>query len=269
MLNSGVKTAVQMSVRDFLSVVNRTIVALVDYASSSQERLRIAYRCNSGWFDLRTAEIESVSIIDYVTCDDGLGYHKVMIALKDASVADRIKSTHPERTPMAILSRARLTFNQMKTLVSANKKADAFTEECVIAVCWKESSFDPNAQSSASTAKGLMQMTNPAVDTVNAITPAGIHFEYDDMLDPAKAIRCGTYYLQWCSNQAGGDEGKALDRYAGVSGYSVNVIKAENCLLTGGPDPMTCLKEIHSFMIEREERQLKDDPTGKSRFSVE
>jgi hypothetical protein len=75
-----------------------------------------------------------------------------------------------------------LTFDQVKTLVANNKKSPAFTDECVIAVCWKESSFDPSAQSGGSTAKGLMQMTNPAVDTVNHNTPVGVHFEYADML---------------------------------------------------------------------------------------
>jgi hypothetical protein len=55
-----------------------------------------------------------------------------------------------------------------------------------------------------------MQMTDGAVKTVNDTTPPGVHFEPSDMLIPAKAIQCGTYYLNWCSSQTGGDEGKAL-----------------------------------------------------------
>jgi hypothetical protein len=163
--------------------------------------------------------------------------------------------------------RAALTLDQIKPIVSANKKSAAFTDECIIAVCWKESSFDPTVQSGMSTAKGLMQMTNPAVDTVNNITPSGVHFEYDDMKDPAKAIQCGTYYLQWCSGQSGGDAAKALDKYAGVTGYSIDVINSENCLLTGSIDPMKCLKQIHPFEIERNEKHMLDDPTGRSRFT--
>jgi hypothetical protein len=159
-----------------------------------------------------------------------------------------------------------LTFDQMKTLVANNKKSPAFTDECVIAVCWKESSFDPSAQSAGSTAKGLMQMTNPAVDTVNGITPVGIHFIYADMLNPDKAIQCGTFYLQWCSDQVGGDESAALNKYGGVGGYSTNVMTAEACLLTAGTDPTACLQQIHSFQLQRKEMNLKDDPTGRSRF---
>ena len=159
-----------------------------------------------------------------------------------------------------------LSFDQMQALVKANKKSPAFTDECIIAVCWKESSFDPSAQAGATTAKGLMQMTNPAVDTVNNITPSGIHFEYADMLDASKAVQCGTYYLQWCSDQSNGNETKALNKFAGVSNYATNVMAAENCLLTGTDPPMTCLRKIHSFQIERRERNLVDDDSGASRF---
>jgi hypothetical protein len=160
-----------------------------------------------------------------------------------------------------------LTFDQVKSLVASNKHSAAFTDECVIAVCWKESSFNPSAQASGSTAKGLMQMTNPAVDTVNNITPAGVHFDYTDMLDASKAIQCGTYYLQWCSDQSGGDEAKALNKYAGVSGYADDVMSAEACLLSGG-NPMTCLGAIHSFAMQRRQKGLLDDPTGRSRFML-
>ena len=168
------------------------------------------------------------------------------------------------RSPKAVT--AGLPFDKVLALVKANKKSIAFTDECVTAVCWKESSFDPSATSGGSTAKGLMQMTNPAVDTVNNITPVGVHFEYADMLDASKAIQCGTYYLQWCSDHSGGDEGKALDKFAGVSGYSTNVMAAEKCLLSGG-DPTTCLRKIHPFQIERQKANLVDDPSGVSRFT--
>ena len=126
----------------------------------------------------------------------------------------------------------------LQKLVAANKKAAAFTNECVVAMCWKESSFDPNAHNVGSTAKGLMQMTDPAVDTVNKITPKGVHFEHSDMVIAAKAIQCGTYYLQWCSDQTGGDKKKALDRFGGLSGYNKDLITAETCLLAAPKDPM-------------------------------
>jgi hypothetical protein len=161
---------------------------------------------------------------------------------------------------------APLGFDQVKQLVQQNKKSLAFTDECVIAICWKESSFDPSQASSTSSAKGLMQMTDPAIVDVNNNTPQGIHFEPSDMFDPAKAIQCGTFYLQLKSDQAGGDERQALNNYGGVPNYADNVMQAENCLLTGVDAPMDCLKKIHSFQAQRRTEHLIDDPTGASRF---
>jgi len=40
---------------------------------------------------------------------------------------------------------------------------------------------------------------------------------------PAKSIQCGTYYLQWCYEQVGSDESKALDKYAGVSAKNLDM----------------------------------------------
>jgi hypothetical protein len=204
------------------------------------------------WIDVSKRQL---AIAAYV---DNAGTLGTVLGTTDKPIA-RERSHEPKRA-------GRLTFDQVKTLVAANKKTMAFTDECVIAVCWKESSFDPDAQSSGSTAAGLMQMTNGAIDTVNRITPAGVHFEHADMFDAAKAIQCGTYYLDFCSNQAGGDEAKALDRYGTGSGYSKDVMTAEACLMTGGSVPMECLKPIHPFQIERLELGLVDDPTGRFRF---
>lgn len=164
-------------------------------------------------------------------------------------------------------TKAPLTFDNVKRLVQKNKKSTAFTDECVISVCWKESSFDPSMKASTTTAKGLMQMTNPAVDTVNNNTPQGVHFEYSDMFDPPKAIQCGTYYLQIMSNQAGGDEKQALIKYGGVPDYADDVMQSENCLLTGDNPPMDCLRKIHPFEVERRKDHLIDNPTGESRFT--
>lgn len=172
----------------------------------------------------------------------------------------------PHPLDVATQRSARLIFDQVKDLVPGNNRSGAFTDECVIAVCWKESSFDPSAQSGGSTAAGLMQMTNPAITTVNKITPAGVHFEHDDMFVPAKAIQCGTYYLQYLYEHADNDEAKALDRYGTGAGYSKNVIAAETCQRKPGSDPMTCLGQIHSFLLDRLQRGLIDDPTGRSRF---
>jgi len=185
---------------------------------------------------------------------------------KKSPVRKSSKRSAKLKAPSVIAAGNALTFDKVQALVKVNKRSPGFTDECVIAVCWKESSFDPSAQSGSSTARGLMQMTKPAVDTVNRITPTGVHFDYADMLDASKAIQCGTYYLQWCLDQSAGDEAKGLDKYGGVSGYSTNVIAAENCLLTGVDPPMTCLGEIHSFQIDRQTLGLVDNESGETRF---
>lgn len=45
-----------------------------------------------------------------------------------------------------------------------------------------------------------------------------------------------------------------------------DIMAAEACLLTSGQQPTDCLAQIHSFLLERYERGLIDDPSGKSRF---
>jgi len=126
---------------------------------------------------------------------------------------------------------AALSFDEMKALVGTNSRTLAYSDECVIAVCWKESSFIPDATSSTTTAKGLMQMTNPAVDTVNANTPAGVHFDYSDMLIKEKAIQCGTYYLEISFKLAGGtSKADGLNKFSNIPNYADNILAAEACL---------------------------------------
>src|SRR4051812_48707906 len=76
----------QMSVAEFLSAASEMkdpLVVLVDLASSTETALRVASDCKSSWFTLATADIKSMAIIDFATCDDGQGYHKVSIILKE------------------------------------------------------------------------------------------------------------------------------------------------------------------------------------------
>jgi hypothetical protein len=147
-----------------------------------------------------------------------------------------------------------LSYAAIKAIVSSNNRSIAFSDEAVISICWKESSFiqDAHYNDPGKTAKGLMGMTDGAVDTVNNITPPGTHYEYQDMLDGAKAIQCGSIYLQYCFNQIGGnDEVAALNRYGGTSNYAQNVVQAEQCLRNIGlADPMNCLNAIHPIDME-------------------
>lgn len=170
-----------------------------------------------------------------------------------------IKAREPEQETQAftnkgndlVADRARLTLDQVRTLVLQNNNSQ-FSPELVISICWAESSFDPSATATGSSSKGLMMVNNQAVDTVNANTPSGVHFEYSDMLSAVKSISCGTWYLKilftksdWGSQ---GDKRETLRVYRGVNDhtYADKLITCESCMQsTVIVNQQTCLNQIH------------------------
>jgi hypothetical protein len=92
-----------MTVAEFFSIaedLKEPLTVLVDLAASTEKSLRVAKDCRSAWFSLDTADIKSMQIIDFVDCDDGNGYHKVLIVFK-GSAASLIRSgscEHAART---------------------------------------------------------------------------------------------------------------------------------------------------------------------------
>jgi soluble lytic murein transglycosylase-like protein len=160
----------------------------------------------------------------------------------------RSSSTPAQRTKpirRARAARSALTFARVKALVEANNKSN-FSTELIISICWKESSFDPSAAASTTTATGLMMLTKPAVDDVNKNTPQGTHFEHSEMIDAAKNIQCGTWYLKILFKRWGNNTKKALEHYGTGSGYADDLLQCETCLQSSVvPDPMTCLQQIH------------------------
>ncbi|HEX2689126.1 MAG TPA: transglycosylase SLT domain-containing protein [Kofleriaceae bacterium] len=138
-------------------------------------------------------------------------------------------------------------------MIRANNKATDFSNELVLAMCWKESSFDTEAEPNVggNTSYGLMQLNNGALATVNANTPAGTHFEHADMADGAKAMAAGTYYLQIILDKFPNVStvAEALDQYKGDghNTYHVNLLAAEACLKTAKDDAarQKCLDQIH------------------------
>jgi soluble lytic murein transglycosylase-like protein len=145
-------------------------------------------------------------------------------------------------------------FTTIETLVKANNRSASISNELVISIIWKESGFDDASKNAQSTATGFMQMTHPAVDDVNANTPVGIHYEYPDMLDGAKNIQCGTYYLDMMVKRAGGDLTAGLNHYGTGPGYADNLLTAAAALQAakdpqGNIDPAqakACLAQIHT-----------------------
>lgn len=134
-----------------------------------------------------------------------------------------------------------MTYDEISKLVKENNKSKDFSDEFVICLIWKETSFDAEAKNSKSSATGLMQLTKGAVDMVNKITPQGIHFEHSEMTDPAKNIQCGTYYLDIAKNKLGG-----VDKSFGTgTEYSKSIIACETAL-KGDKDHYTiALHKIH------------------------
>jgi hypothetical protein len=146
---------------------------------------------------------------------------------------------------------AGLTLAQIRVKVKKYNNS-TFSDELIIAICWTESSFIPTAKNPASSATGLMMMTTGAIDTVNANTPAGTHFEHSEMKDADKAIAAGTWYLKIIFEHSGGrDKKKTLKQYGdGTDSYVEKIIKCETCMKTSDEsDQQTCLNEIHSFQV--------------------
>lgn len=93
----------------------------------------------------------------------------------------------------------------------ADKIAEQIGEEPALikAIIATESSWDPDAESPY--ARGLMQVSKPALQTVNDVFEVG--FTYDDMFDPEKNITAGTLYIRWLK--------RAVEALIGESEFSV------------------------------------------------
>jgi soluble lytic murein transglycosylase-like protein len=138
-----------------------------------------------------------------------------------------------------------LSFDQVKQHVETNNKSTKVSNELVICLIWRESSFNPSAQSAGSTATGLMQITKGAVEEVNNNTSKGVHFEHNEMTDPAKNIQCGTYYLDLRIKKAKDDTARGVDGFGTGRGYSKNILECEKCLKSEPKNKNDCLFKIH------------------------
>ena len=83
-----------------------------------------------------------------------------------------------------------LTYENVKQLVKDNNKS-SLSDEFVICLIWKESNFNESKKNTASSAIGLMQLTNGVMIEVNRAYNTS--FTYEEMTDAAKNIQCGTY----------------------------------------------------------------------------
>jgi len=137
-----------------------------------------------------------------------------------------------------------LTRSQVESYIAANNNAPV-SGQLLLCMIWKESGFDPTVKSSGSSATGLMQMTKPAVTTVNQNTPKGVHFEHSEMTDPARNIACGSHYLRIRIDWANGDLKKGLEGFGTGTGYADDILACETCIKGKPANPDACLTAIH------------------------
>jgi hypothetical protein len=150
------------------------------------------------------------------------------------------KKSAPKAKPKS----SSLTASSVKSLIDANNNSSV-SSELLLCLIWKESSFDPNLKNAKSTATGLMQMTQGAVQDVNNNTPKGVHFTHSEMTNATKNIQCGTYYLKMRIDRAKGNVTKGLEGYGTGSGYAKSILECETCIQDSANTTDDCLKAIH------------------------
>jgi hypothetical protein len=146
----------------------------------------------------------------------------------------------------------RLTYGQVLGLVNKNNKS-ALSDALILCLIWLESAFDVEAVSQTG-ALGLMQLTSAAVDTVNANTPKGVHFEYNHptMFNAARNIQCGTHYLRILVRLHHEIDtvlrhyGSAHPTSEQARRYAANILNCQNCALQHPANIEACLHRIHS-----------------------
>ena len=121
------------------------------------------------------------------------------------------------KPPSMIAPSGQLSYPQMTHLVATNNKSKQ-SDALIIAVAWKESSFEPSAHAVGSSAIGLMMMTR------GAALDAG--YPYYTLSDPATNIRAASTYLQLRIDEAHGSVRNGLNGYGTGVGYADNILRA-------------------------------------------
>ncbi len=134
-----------------------------------------------------------------------------------------------------------LTYENVKQLVKDNNKS-SLSDEFVICLIWKESNFNESKKNTASSAIGLMQLTNGVMIEVNRAYNTS--FTYEEMTDAAKNIQCGTYYLdlriKWAK-----DKTKGIEGFGTGKGYANSIFVCEDCLTKDKEHWTAVLYKIH------------------------
>lgn len=133
---------------------------------------------------------------------------------------------------------ARLTYDEVVKLVSANNRSDEDTA-LVTCICYKESRFDPLGKNPHSTAAGLMGVTKTAITDLNRRKIGG--YSYGQVYLPDINIQMGTYTLRNFERQLGTVE-VALSHYGPPGRYAAEIVHAA-AVLRSSADPMQTLRQ--------------------------
>ena len=136
----------------------------------------------------------------------------------------------------------KLTYDQIAALVAANNKSNQ-DDALIIALCYKESGFDPNAltKDPASTAAGLMGVTETAIREVNRVD--NTRLSYQQVYISGTNIEMGSRYLRIMIRRFGSTP-DGLDKYGTGPGYSRNVLAAAAALPKSGDGMDVLLQQI-------------------------
>ncbi len=125
-----------------------------------------------------------------------------------------------------------LGYTDIANLVAKNNKSGQ-SNELIICMAFKESSFDPDAmQTAPNTARGLLGVTVLATDQVDA--------DYDTLGDPAANIAAGSTYLAWRIHLNPGNVRNGLWGYGTGRAYADSLLKCEKCLIGHAKDTVEC-----------------------------
>jgi hypothetical protein len=129
----------RMSVTELLDTARQRrapLVVLLDLEKSGADCLKVAYDRQSGWFDLPTSAVASITLVDYVRDEEAAGVHRVSIELIDAGAnaaagrpAERLRSHVSSQLPPNI---------QLFSVdgASPGALAVAFKDRVAVALTW-------------------------------------------------------------------------------------------------------------------------------------
>ncbi|MDD4591753.1 MAG: lytic transglycosylase domain-containing protein [Parabacteroides sp.] len=128
-----------------------------------------------------------------------------------------------------------LSYNKIKELVN-NNNYSGLSNELIICLIYKESTFDPNEKNKKSSATGLMQVTT------GAASDAG--YKGKNMYDPITNVQAGSTYLKLRVKWAHGNVKSGLNGYGTGTGYANDILDCEKCLKENPCKADDCLEKV-------------------------